>query len=294
MYGDEIRPIPDDHGVLIERVQPGADPWVTVIGPGGDATQLWQPNPNVTIPTPDGVYITIVNQPDPSQWAYLIRVNRDATPRPDVMIRPWLSPPLNTWETSDIWVDSTCNGYGTLMYGTYTPSGDSTPVGYSNGDSPCANHDNRVYARIRNIGNTPAANVVVHFQVTDPLGVGMNGSTWVDIGTVDSTTFAGLASLSAGAYTDVYVPWVPAVTLTPEQIAAGLFNYHSCIRVLIDTVAGETDREQPGWHRRAGEHRPVLRRAGRAGRGGQQHRLPGAAAQRRYAQAEELQPGLGR
>jgi hypothetical protein len=33
---------------------------------------------------------------------------------------------------------------------------------------------------------------------------------------------------------------VPAVTLTSEQIAAGLFNYHSCIRVVIDTVAGET------------------------------------------------------
>ena len=240
MYGDEIRPIPDDHGVLIERVQPGADPWVTVIGPGGDSTKLWQPNPNVIIPTPDGVYITVVNQPDPSKWAYLIQVRRDAMPRPDVMIRPWLSPPLNTWETTDIWVDSTCNGYGTLMYGTYTPSGDSTPVGYSNGDSPCANHDNRVYARIRNIGNTPAANVVVHFQVTDPLGVGMNGSTWVDIGTANSGTFAGLASLAAGAYMDVYVPWVPAVALTPEQIAAGLFNYHSCIRVIIDTVAGET------------------------------------------------------
>ena len=240
MYGDEIRPIPDDHGVLIERVQPGADPWVTVIGPGGDATKLWQPNPNMTIPTPDGVYITIVKQPDPSTWAYLIRVNRDAAARPDVMIYPWLTPPLNTWETPDIWVDSTCNGYGTFMYGTYTPSGDSTPVGYGNGDSPCANHDNRVFARIRNIGNAPAANVKVRFQVTDPLGVGMNGSTWVDIGTVDSTTFAGLASLSAGAYTDVYVPWVPSITLTPAQIAAGLFNYHSCIRVVIDTVAGET------------------------------------------------------
>ena len=240
MYGDEIRPIPDDHGVLIERVQPGADPWVTVIGPGGDGTKLWQPNPNVTIPTPDGVYITIVGQPDPSKWAYLIRVSRDAVARPDVMIYPWLTPPLNTWETPDIWVDSTCNGYGTFMYGTYTPSGDSTPVGYGNGDSPCANHENRVFARIRNIGNTPAANVKVHFQVTNPLGVGMNGSTWVDIGTVDSTTFAGLASLSAGAYTDVFVPWVPSITLTPAEIAAGLFNYHSCIRVIIDPVAGET------------------------------------------------------
>jgi hypothetical protein len=240
MHGDEIRPIPDDHGVLIERVQPGADPWVTVLGPGGDATKLWQPNPNVTISTPDGVYITVHSQPDLSKWAYLISVRRDALPRPDVMIRPWLSPPLNTWETTDIWVDSSCNGYGTYMYGGYIPSGDSTALGYSNGDSPCANHQNRVYARVRNIGNTPAANVVVHFQVTDPMGVGMNGSTWVDIGTVDFTSFAGLASLSAGAYTDVYVPWVPTVELTPEQMAAGVFNFHTCIRVVMDTVAGET------------------------------------------------------
>ncbi len=238
MYGDEIRPIPDDHGVLVERVQPGADPWVTVIGPGGDATRLWQPNS--TISTPDGVFITVISQPDPSKWAYLISVRRDAVPRPDVMIRPWLSPPLNTWETTDIWVDSSCNGYGTFMYGAYIPSGDSTVLGYSNGDSPCANHQNRVYARIRNIGNTPAANIKVHFQVTDPMGVGINGSTWVDIGTADSTTFAGLASLAAGAYTDVYVPWVPAVALTPEQLAAGVFNFHTCLRVLMDPVPGET------------------------------------------------------
>jgi hypothetical protein len=243
MYGDEIRPIPDDHGVLIERVQPGADPWVTVIGPGGDATKLWQPNPNgPPIPTPDGVYITIGNQLDASTWAYPISVRRDAASRADVMIRPWLSPPLNTWETTDIWVDSICNGYGTFMYGAYTPPGDSGPLGYGNGDSPCANHENRVYARIRNIGSpgAAAANVVVHFQVTDPLGVGMNSSTWVDIGTANSGTFAGLGSLAAGAYTDVYVPWTPSISLTPEEIAAGLFNYHSCIRVLIDTVAGET------------------------------------------------------
>jgi hypothetical protein len=240
MNGDEIRPIPDDHGVLIERVQPGADPWVTVIGPGGDATQLWQPNPNLTIPVGDGVFVTIVNQPDPLTWAYTVSVRRDAVPRPDVMIRPWLTPPLNTWETSDIWVDSSCNGYGSFMYGTSTPSGDTTPLGYGNGDSPCANHENHVFARIRNIGNTPAANVVVHFQVTDPLGVGMNSSTWVDIGTATSATFPGLASLSANSYTDVFVPWTPAVTLTPEQMSAGLFNFHSCIRVIIDTVAGET------------------------------------------------------
>ena len=111
--------------------------------------------------------------------AYSISVRRDAMPRPDVMIRPWLSPPLNTWETTDIWVDGSCNGYSpvTFMYGAYTPPGDSASLGYSNGDSPCANHENRVYARVRNIGNDSAANVVVHFQVTDPLGVGMNGST---------------------------------------------------------------------------------------------------------------------
>lgn len=240
MYGDEIRPIPDDHGVLIERVQPGADPWVTVVGPGGDATKLWQVNPNQTIPVGDGVYVTIVSQPDPATWAYLVQVRRDAAPRPDVMIRPWLTPPLNTWETTDLWVDSSCNGYGSYMYGAYTPPGDSTPLGYGNGDSPCANHENRVYARVRNIGNTPAANVVVHFQVTDPLGVGINGSNWSEIGAVTSADFPGLASLLAGSYTDVYVPWTPVVALTPAELAAGLFNFHSCMRVVMDTVAGET------------------------------------------------------
>jgi hypothetical protein len=47
------------------------------------------------------------------------------------------------------------------------------------------------------------------------------------------------------------VDWKPAVNLTPAQLAAGLFYFHSCLRVRIDQVAGETvlanqdgDREQ--------------------------------------------------
>ena len=28
-----------------------------------------------------------------------------------MFIVPWLTPPMNTYETVDIWVDSSCNGY---------------------------------------------------------------------------------------------------------------------------------------------------------------------------------------
>jgi hypothetical protein len=239
LQGDEVRPIPDQ-GVLIERVVEGADPWVTVQAPPGGATTLWHVGDNFSNAS-DGMFINVVSQPDPSKQEYLVQVRRDAALRPDLMVRPWLSAPLDTWETSDIWVDSSCNGYGTFMYGTYVPGGDSTTLGYGNGDSPCANHHNRLYARIRNIGNGTATNVVVHFQVTNPMGVGMNGATWTDIGTVTQSDpgGAGLASLPGSSYTDVYVDWVPSVVLTPEQMAAGGFNFHTCVRVIIDSVPGE-------------------------------------------------------
>ena len=42
-----------------------------------------------------------------------------------MMIYPWTSPPGDTWETTDIWVDSPVNGYGTYRYGTWASlSGD--------------------------------------------------------------------------------------------------------------------------------------------------------------------------
>ena len=239
LNGDDILPIPDE-GVLIERVVTGGDssvagsPWVVVKCPPAGCNRLWHAGDHPFF-SGDNVGIS-VDFAYTSTIAYQITVRRDQGARPDLMSRPWLSPPLNTYETSDIWVDSSCNGYSSYMFGTYTPVGDSTQVGRGNGDAPCANHNNRVYARVRNIGGATATSVNVHFQVTDPLGVGVSGATgWTDIGT------ANIPSLAANSYQDVFVNWTPAISLTPQQLAAGLFNFHSCIRVIIDPVLNENN-----------------------------------------------------
>jgi len=165
---------------------------------------------------------------------YGVTVTRNVPPgTPDVFIYPWLTAPMNTYETVDIWVDSSCNGYESDV----GPSGlrfgrraDGTVI--SNGDDPCANHENRIYAHIHNAGSVPATSVVVHFQVTNPLGVGMTGS-WTDVGT------ATIPSLPANGEQDVFVNWTPHVTLTEAEIESGHFNFHSCVQVIIDPPVGD-------------------------------------------------------
>ncbi|WDT79608.1 MAG: hypothetical protein MPW14_21145 [Candidatus Manganitrophus sp.] len=63
--------------------------------------------------------------------------------------------------------------------------------------------------------------------------------------------FPGLANIPAGGTVDVYVEWTPNFAVTAEQIAAGTFAFHTCVRVKLDHVAGELvlgnqdgDREQ--------------------------------------------------
>jgi hypothetical protein len=165
---------------------------------------------------------------------FAVTVTRGVPPgHPNLFIVPWLTPPMNTYETEDIWVDSSCNGYESvvgpkgLLYGRRA---DGTVIG--NGDDPCANHENRIYANVHNIGDAVANNVVVHFQVTNPLGVGVTGS-WTEVGKVTIPT------LSAGATKTVYVNWKPVVSLSAAEIVAGVFKFHSCVQVIIDPVKGE-------------------------------------------------------
>ena len=258
-----------DEGIHILRVDESADPPVTPITPCGNlfpgpctnagvdpglcllpggasptrAGQvsnrcwpfpLWHVGDNFTDAT-NAIQIRVVAE---SGNGFAVTVNRSVPPgRPDVFMIPWLSPPMNTWETSDIWVDSGCNGYEAtvgpagLRYGRRP---DGTVIG--NGDDPCANHDNRIYARVRNGGDAPANNIRVNFRVTSPLGVGIRGAAgWTPVGTATATEFPALASLAPGATADVYVVWRPPV----DGAALGRFNFHSCVQVLIDTVAGE-------------------------------------------------------
>ena len=123
-----------------------------------------------------------------------------------------------------------------------------------NGDDPCANHPNRVYATIRNIGDATASNALVHFQVSSPLGVGVTGS-WTEIGSVK------IPSLAAGATRTVFVDWAPSVKLTQAEIKAGAFKFHSCIQVIIDRSPARSSPATIGRRRISTISMPSSRRA---------------------------------
>lgn len=248
VLGDDLNPsytpngIPDE-GVLIERVVEGGNTtindcdisspcprWVEVKGQGGNADALWKSGQSYFA---DGVSIAVDKPLDSNNDNWQVRIRYDLNARPDVLVSPWRSPPSNTWESTDIWVDSPVNGFGTYRYGTRTSTfGDSVPAG--NGDDPAAGQENRIYARVRNLGTTDAANVVVRIDRTNPEGRGINGANgFVNIG---STT---IASIPAGGSVDAFVPYTPAFTPTAAQLADGRFYFHTCVRVRIDAVANE-------------------------------------------------------
>ena len=163
---------------------------------------------------------------------YEVNVTREVPPtHPDLFVSPWLTPPGNTYETVDIWIDSSCNGYedqgGALRYGRRA---DGTVIG--NGDDPCANHANRLYAKIRNIGDTDSQPTTATFEVSSPLGVGVTGN-WSAIGT------AQVPAIPAGQSVEVFVLWTPQVNLTPQQIQDKHFKFHSCVQVHVAPSAGE-------------------------------------------------------
>jgi len=229
--------IPDE-GVLIERVDPGADPQVVIQGKGGDRDKLWHEG-DLFNNASDGVTVAVTKKFDDDNYMVAVRYG-DQSNKADVGINSWRSPPANTYETTDIWVDSPVNNYGTFRYGNWSDlMGGTVPKG--NGDDPAIGQVNRIYARVRNYGSATASNVVVHFDVTNPLGLGINGSNgFTEIGQVNSTAFPALASIPAGGTADVYLEWTPTATLTPQQIAQGTFAFHSCLRIRFDHLANET------------------------------------------------------
>ncbi len=185
---------------------------------------LWQVGQTFSDPD-QNIQIAVVPSADSG---YTVNITRDVPPgHPDLYITPWLTPPMDTYETVDIWVDSSCNGYGVLRYGTRP---DGTVIG--NGDDPCLNHENRVYATVHNIGTADAPATTVKFQVTSPLGVGVSGS-WTDIGST------ALPAIAAGGSATVYVNWTPTLTVTLAEIQAMHFQFHSCIQVIVKPTTGE-------------------------------------------------------
>jgi hypothetical protein len=238
--------IPDE-GVIIERVSEGANPWVTVMGNGAvggvcgavcDRDDLWHDGDSYDGGA-DGIYITIRNRVDEDNYCVYVTYDDQAL-QPDVMMNPWRSPPGDTWETTDIWIDSPLNGYDTYRYGKWD-DGTGNLVPHGNGDDPAIGQVNRIYARVRNVGFSPATDVEVTWEMTDPPGLGIAGSNgWASLGTVDKTDFPGLASIAAGDFVDVYLNWTPDFVVSEEDMAAGVFNFHTCVRTTLNHVAGET------------------------------------------------------
>lgn len=222
------KPITPETSIIVDKNTVGNS-----VDAGGDVSSLLT-NDDVTF------YILPESPTNPNKDYYCVRVQYGAgANQPDVSMRPWRESPGNRYETTDIWFDSPLNGYGTYRYGTWNDMWNN-PVPRYNGDIPAVGSVNRFYARVRNTGTKNATNVVVHFDVTDPTGLGIAGSEgWSEIASVDKTAFPALASIAPNSYVDVYIDWTPDITLTQEQIDAGEFQFHTCTRVRIDPVAGE-------------------------------------------------------
>jgi hypothetical protein len=228
--------IPDE-GVLIERVEEGADQWVTIQGKGGDRNDLWDAGDVYSNPA-DGIQIFVEAKIDEDNYYVLVTYDQEASMQPDVMLMPWTSPPGNTWETTDIWIDSPVNGYNTYRYGTWNDlSGNPVPRG--NGDEPAIGLVNRLYARVRNIGGAPASDVVVNFEINDPPGLGINGD-FIPLGTVDQAQFPDLGTINPGEFVDVFLEWTPTYDISDEEMEGGFVNLHTCLRVILDPVTNET------------------------------------------------------
>ena len=157
--------------------------------------------------------ITYENNVGPNDANVRVQYNPPPVPGPNPAITPWGAPP---WETTDIWIDSQKNGWGTYLY----TDGSGNPTG--NGDDAWVNKANRVMVRVRNTGAANATNVRAQVFVNSPPGMGDAGANWDYLGTIV------IPSIAAGATATNYVMWTPTV------------GAHTCIKVVLLPTPGES------------------------------------------------------
>lgn len=257
--------IPDE-GVLIERVVEGGNtsinncaptgechPWVELMQPGSNPDDLWHDG-DLFQYSPDSISIQI-DQIDIDHYDINVWFTSRDWQQPDIALFPWLAPPGNTWETTDIWIDSPINGYGNYSQGWWTDRwGNLVPK--LNGDAPTVGLVNRIYVRVRNLGTTNADNVAVMVERSDPPGMGIAGANgWAIIDIIDQDDFPELSFIPINGYRDVYVEWSPDFVIPEEKLIQGEFEFHTCIRVRLNHVQDETvfgnqdgDDEQENIH----------------------------------------------
>lgn len=172
--------------------------------------------------------ITVASQIQANPLAYRVRIQWNQ-PIPDnsdgafdLTITPW---DLNTFETPDIWIDSTRNQDD--VYEFSEPGDPSKPI--LSGDRPWVKHPNKIKARIRNTGPLQVDDIYVTCYVNSPPGIGDNGE-WQTLET------RSVASIAGHSETIVEFNWVPEV------------DKHTCISVAalpkLGEVTGRNNRAQ--------------------------------------------------
>lgn len=105
-----------------------------------------------------GVDVSIGRQ---TQSSVPVTVSRRNTKGANPFVIPWRTPPMHTYETVDLWIDSACNGYeqrgrvkgrdpfytggrAALRYGRRSAPTRAGRTVIGNGDDPCVGHENRL------------------------------------------------------------------------------------------------------------------------------------------------------
>lgn len=159
---------------------------------------------------------------------YTVNVINQGDKIPDLKIMDWGNPEGSPppYESLDIWCDSPANGYG-----VYRHRLNGIPVGI--GDEPWIEHNNRLFARVRNVGTMTARDVKVTFYYNEPIGAGDTGS-WVEI---DSTIINLIEPYDVES---CFVNWRPELN-SSFTYTGDLLLLHSCIKVVIEGMSGEID-----------------------------------------------------
>ncbi len=130
----------------------------------------------------------------------------------DAYITPWDA----TYQSPDIWVDSPLNGYDNYESTARTADGDPDGAG----DTIAVGEENRLYARIRNIGPETIPSATVTFWVATPAGIGDRG----DWQRLDPVT---IGPIPAGGSTKAFTIWIP------------LGSGHTCVKAEVTPIEGE-------------------------------------------------------
>jgi hypothetical protein len=184
----------------------------------GDSFRDYKNNIRISViaAVPDGFSVTVDR--GPAGGAPDLRV----PPRSPVPLVPGFN--VSGIPKSQIWIDSSCNGYASdfgpvaLRFGD--PANSQT---VAVGDDLCLGHENRLYARIQNRGTAAAQNVRVHFDVGNPIAEqggcppDLCPTPFREVGVADAQRFPALASLAPGATATVFVPYTPAFVETGSR-----------------------------------------------------------------------------